>query len=607
MLDRRRLLLTASSLGVATTAGFANAAPALAGEDARLNTLFDRIVKEQLEESPQAMTSLGLDKGEGAWAASKLDDVSAAAVKRTIAAQKSWIKGLDGIDRAKLSPAWAVNYDTVRYSIAVALEGAEKFTYGISGNPTPYLLSQLSGAYQAGPDFLDSQHRIETRADAEAYLSRLAQFATVLNDETERATADAARGVIPPDFVIDKTLVQMKALRSTPTAQTTLVSSLVRRTKEKNIDGDFGARATALVDGPVWKALDHQIALVESWRGKAVHTAGVARLPDGDAYYRWGAKFYTTTDTGPEEIHKLGLELCASLTAEADALLKSQGMSEGTVGQRMAAMATDPKFIYPNTEEGKTKLLAHLNDLVRAMDKRLPEYFGALPKTGLDIRRVPAAIEAGAPGGYYNGGTLDGTRPGAYYINLRDTAENSSWTLPTLTYHEGLPGHHLQITLALENPNIPMIRKMVGFSGYTEGWALYAEKLADEMGMYRDDPFGKVGYLHDALFRAVRLVVDSGMHAKGWSREQAIKFYVDTIGDPEPAAVTEVERYCVWPGQACSYMIGKITWLRLREEAKAKLGAKFDIRKFHDAGLLTGSMPLSVLERVIHDWEAGQV
>jgi uncharacterized protein (DUF885 family) len=606
MLDRR-LFLAASVSAAALTPRLAFAAPEPRSDPAqaaKLNALFDRIFKEQLKESPQGMTSLGLDKGDGAWAKSKLDDASEAQVRRMIGLERGWMADLKSVDRAKLAGMDAVNYDTIYFQGDVTLQGAERFSYGASGYPAPYVLSQLSGAYQGVPDFLDSQHSIETAADADAYLSRLAQFATVMDQETERARADAAAGVIPPDFVIDKALIQMKALRGTPSDKTTLVASIVRRTAEKHIDGDWGVKAKALVDGPVWSALDRQIALLESWRPRAVHTAGVERLPDGAAYYAFGTKYYTTSTMTPDEIHQLGLDLVQSLSADADRMFKSQGMSQGTVGARMAALFKDPRFIYPNTDEGKDQLLAYLNGLVKTVSAKLPQYFGTLPKAGLDIRRVPKAIEAGAPGGYYNTGALDGSRPGAYYINLRDTAEVPKWTLPTLTYHEGIPGHHLQGTLALEAQGIPMIRKVVWFSGYGEGWALYAEQLADEMGMYADDPFGRIGYLHDAIFRAVRLVVDSGMHAKGWSREQAIKYYVETIGDPETVATTEVERYCVWPGQACSYMIGKVTWLKLRAAAKARLGDRFDIRQFHDAGLLAGAMPLAVLERRINDWAA---
>ena len=606
MLDRR-LFLAASVSAAALMPRLAFAAPESVGdpaEAAKLDAVLDRIFKEQLKESPQGMTGLGLDTGEGAWARSHLDDVSQAQVDRAIVLQKKWMADLETVDRAKLAGMAAVNYDTIKFVGDINLDGAEHFKYGQSGYPAPYLLSQLTGAYQSVPDFLDSQHPIDNAADAEAYLSRLGEFAKQMNDETARAKADAAAGVIPPDFVIDKALIQMKALRDTPSDKTTLVGSIVRRTADKHIDGDWGARAKTLVDGPVFAALDGQIALLESWRPHATHHAGGDRLPHGAAYYAFGTKYYTTSGMNPGEIHRLGLDLVGTLSADADKVFKSQGMSQGTVGARMAALFKDPRFIYPNTDEGKEQLLVYLNSLVKIVSAKLPQYFGALPKAGLEIRRVPKAIEAGAPGGYYNGGTLDGSRPGAYYINLRDTAEVPKWTLPTLTYHEGIPGHHLQGTLALEAQGIPMLRKVVWFSGYGEGWALYSEQLADEMGMYADDPWGKLGYLHDAIFRAVRLVVDSGMHAKGWSREQAIKYYVETIGDPETVATTEVERYCVWPGQACSYMIGKVTWLRLRAAAKAKLGDRFDIRQFHDAGLLAGAMPLEVLEHRINDWVA---
>jgi uncharacterized protein (DUF885 family) len=282
-----------------------------------------------------------------------------------------------------------------------------------------------------------------------------------------------------------------------------------------------------------------------------------------------------------------------------DALLKAQGLSQGGVGARLAALTADPKYLYDNTDAAKERLIADLNAKVVTVQAKLPDYFGKLPKAKVEIRRVPKAIEAGAPGGYYEAGSLDGTRPGAYYINLRDTAEWPRWGLPTLTYHESIPGHHLQLTLVNEMTDLPLIRKMVWFSGYGEGWALYAEQLAVEMGLYDSDPLGKIGQLHDALFRAVRLVVDSGLHAKGWSREKAVAYYVDALGDKESGAITEIERYCVWPGQACSYMVGKLTWLKARDKARRALGAKFDIKSFHDAGLLSGALPLSVLDQVI--------
>ena len=276
-------------------------------------------------------------------------------------------------------------------------------------------------------------------------------------------------------------------------------------------------------------------------------------------------------------------------------------MTAGTVGERLHALYEDARYRYQNTDEGKGKLIGDLNLKVRAVQSKLPGYFKTLPKAAVEIRRVPAYTEVGALAGYYQPASLDGSRPGTYYINLRDTAEIPSWILPTLTYHESIPGHHLQVSLQQE-ADLPLIRKAGWFPAYGEGWALYAEQLAEEMGLYENDPLGQIGYLHDALWRASRLVMDTGLHAMRWSREQAISYYIDTLGTPESSVVTEVERYCVWPGQACSYMVGKLTWLRLREQAKQALGDRFDIREFHDAGLLSGAMPLTVLDAVVTDY-----
>jgi len=285
-------------------------------------------------------------------------------------------------------------------------------------------------------------------------------------------------------------------------------------------------------------------------------------------------------------------------TAKLDALMKTQGLTKGTVGERLRAMYKDPRYLYPNTDAAKEQLIADLNARVQKVRADLPKYFGALPKANLEIRRVPKNIEVAQPGGYYNNASLDGKRPGIYWINLRNTAEIPKWTLGTLSYHEGIPGHHLQLSIQQE-ASLPLIRKLSFFSAYIEGWALYSEQLAVEMGEYGDDALGQIGQLHDSMFRGVRLVVDSGMHAMKWSREQAVKYYADTLGDLEASAITEIERYCVWPGQACSYMLGKLTFLEARARAQKALGAKFDIRKFHDAVLLNGAMPLKLIDSVV--------
>jgi uncharacterized protein (DUF885 family) len=352
--------------------------------------------------------------------------------------------------------------------------------------------------------------------------------------------------------------------------------------------------------------MSRQLAVIRGAMAKATHEAGCWRLPEGEAYYRFAVRSYTTTDMPGDEIHRLGLDRVASLTAQADAILKAQGLSEGTVAQRLAAVRRRPEQHFHNTDAGRAELLTHLNGLAADMRTRLPKWFGALPKAPVEIRRTPPTIEAGAPGGTYQAPSVDGSRPGIFHINLRDLNEHPRMDLPTLVFHEVLPGHHLQNALSLEAPALPLMRRMPLFSGYSEGWALYAEQLADEMGVYQDDPLGRLGYLGSLLFRAARLVVDSGLHHKRWSRERAIGYMVETLGDAETSVTREVERYCVQPGQACAYMLGQQVFLKARADSQAKLGSRFDIRAFHDAALLAGPMPLDVLHEHLAAWTAAR-
>ena len=618
MTNRRQLLghaavLTGAALmpaaGFARTRSAADAATSRAsdpGEAAKLNALMDEIMQRNLRRQPETATQLGLDRGELAWTKATLTDNSLVALAQDKALNADDLKRLNQLRRAALAGMDAVNFDTVQFSLAVQDDANRRFDYGGSGAGAPYMVSQLTGAYQSAPDFLDTQHAIETREDADAYLARLEALGRQMDQELEVMRHDGALGVIPPDFIIDRTLAEMRAFRDTPTGSATLVASLARRVKEKRSSGDYAGQAARLHDGTVRPAIQRQIGQMESWRPAAAHDAGVWRLKDGDAYYAVSLKQSTTSSISPDQVHQSGLDLVASLTAQTDALMRAQGLTQGSVGARFRAMFGDPKYRYPNTDAGKEKLLADLNARVKEVQARLPQYFGALPKAGVEIHRIPPATEASQPGGYYTGAPIDGSRPGIYWINLRDTAEVPSWTLPTLTYHESIPGHHLQGSLANE-ADLPLLRKSIGNSGYLEGWALYAEQLAVEMGLYDNDPLGHIGQLHDAMLRAVRLVLDSGMHAKHWSREQAVTYYTDHLGDPDSAAVTEVERYVVWPGQACSYMVGKLTWLRAREAARKTMGRRFDIRRFHDVGLLAGVMPLDVLERRVADYAAGRL
>jgi uncharacterized protein (DUF885 family) len=345
----------------------------------------------------------------------------------------------------------------------------------------------------------------------------------------------------------------------------------------------------------VYPALDRQIALVSDMQKRATHDAGVWKLPDGEAYYRDSVLTWTTSTKSPAEIHQIGLDIIKDHSAQIDAIMRQQGMTKGTVGERLRAMYDDPKLSYANNDAAKEQLIADLNLKVAAIRARLPDYFGALPKADVKIQRVPKYLEAAQAGGYYNAPSLDGKIPGIYWINLRDTSEQPRWLLPTLTYHESIPGHHLQLSIQRE-AKMPLIRRVAYFSSYIEGWALYAEQLADEMGMYKEDPLGRIGFLHDAMFRAVRLVVDSGIHAMKWTREDAIKFFVETLGDKETATITEIERYCVAPGQACGYMLGKLAFLAARKKARDALGDKFDFKSFHDAMLVGGAVPLAMID-----------
>ena len=611
MIDRRRLLQTVAAAGALAPLASCSSISGMNG-GVRGNAAADALVAEIGETSvdinPQLATNLGLDSGARAGLKAQLATKGIEARGAAIARNDDWLARIRTIDRASLSGQSAVSFDVVKFQ-AEALNDARGFGYGdfgfvdASAYPIqPYTVSQLTGTYQGLPDFLDTQHAIETTADAEAYLSRLSAMAVALDQETASSRADAGKGVIPPDFIIRKALVQMRALRAPAAAEAGLTTSVARRAREKGLAGDWAGRAGRIVEREIYPALDRQIALMTELQPRAKSDAGIWGLPDGAAYYAADLKLMTTTDLGPDAIHEMGLEQSRAILSRMDGILKAQGMTQGTVGQRMAALGKDPRFLYPNTEAGKAQLLGDLNTQITAMQARLPEYFGRLPKASVEVRRVPVAIEAGAPGGYAVSPSLDGSRPGAYYINLRDTAEWPKWSLPTLTYHEAIPGHHLQGTLAVENENLPLISKALFFSAYGEGWALYSEQLADEMGVYEGDPFGELGYLQSLLFRASRLVTDTGLHHKRWSREQAIRYMVDTGGDEETSITSEVERYCVWPGQACSYKIGHTEWVSLREGARAALGDRFDIRGFHDTTLGVGGVPIAVLQTVVADW-----
>ena len=607
-IDRRQFLLGSAATGALALAG-CTAGGAPRTPSARARALYDHIFNAMLETAPEMATGLGLDTGARAHLKHRLSDESRAGKMGSYRPMIEALPRLRRIERTALSGQERAWLDTVSW-VAERVAAFEPFPYGGVGGysyPIPYVLTQLTGSYQDVPDFLDSQHKIETRDDADAYVSRLQAFARNIEYEVEHARADAGRGVVPPAYVLDKALAQTRSLRGEAARESGLVESLVRRTREKGIAGDWATAATAVVQGRIYPALDRQLAVLTELRRGAGTAAGVSRLPQGDAFYANALRFHTSTTLTPDEAHQIGLRQVAELSAEADPLLRAEGLTRGGVGARLTELGQVERFLYPNTDAGRQQLMADLGRQMEAVKARMPEVFATIPRSPMEVKRVPPAIELGAPRGYAQGPSLDGSRPGAYYINLQDTRIWPKWALPTLTYHESIPGHLWQGSIVIENQNIPLLLRNIGIPAYGEGWALYAEQLADEIGMYRDFPQGRIGMLQSFLYRAARIVVDTGMHAKGWSRDQAIEYFAENVGLARLAAENEIDRYIVWPGQAASYKLGHNEFVRLREQARQRLGQRFDLKGFHDAVLLNGDMPLEVLGTVVADWTQRQL
>lgn len=611
--DRRRLLHAGVAAGaLAGLAGSAALARPRAGDappaDAGAKTAFDAdlaaFADEIIRLGPESATSLGLDKGVYAPLKSQLSDASPAGDAAWAAEVQSIRARLSRINSAHLSEADRIRHATVSYAADRGIEGL-RFFYGgaqggFFGGAQPYVVTQQSGAVTGVPEFLDSQHQINDVADAEAYLARVSAFARQIDQESDRIAADAGRGVAPPDFIAVNVLGILQGYRAEKASDQRLVTSLATRAAKAGAAGDWAARCTRLVEREVYPALDRQIAAFSKATARASHQAGVQRLPDGDAYYHWALQLGTTTPFTAAEIHKLGLEQNRAIQARIDTLLKKQGLTQGTVGERVQALNRDPRFLYPNTDEGRVELIGYLNSCLARIRPLLPELSHLGLKADVMVKRVPPDIQDGAALGYMNFAALDGSRPAIYYVNLKSTALWPKYQLPTLTAHEGIPGHTWQgAYLAEHHAEIPLISSLMGFNAFVEGWALYAEQLVDEKGLYKDDPFGEIGYLQAQQFRACRLVADTGLHAMHWSREQSVRFLVEQTGKGREAMTSETDRYCVAPGQACGYKMGHNEILRLRAKAMAALGPKFDLAGYDDAVVRTGGVPLTVLAQAI--------
>ena len=568
-----------------------------------IRIFFERVFVEYAFFDPQLMSSLRMLPSWMDWYSDELTDLSLAHEEKLNIKLLNDLATLRSYDRASLSVENQFNYDMLEYFLAVNVEG-QKFQYH------NYPLNQLFGLQGELPTFLATQHPVDNQKDAENYIIRLNKIPMAFAQAQEGLNKREALKIIPPQFVIEKVLLQMREFSATPARKNILYISLEEKLK-KLPDNELNAEqrvklladAEAGIQKNVYPAYEKFIRYYEKLLPSANGNNGVWALPDGDAYYQWTIKQNTTTDMTADQVHQLGLSEVARIETEMDIILRAEGSIEGSVGARIDAISKRPDQLYADNDAGRAQIIADFQMMIDDIDKGLSSSFNVRPKQGVKVERIPEFKQKTSPGAYYQGPAFDGSRPGIFYINLRSTGEVAKFGMRTLAYHEAIPGHHFQITIQQELSGVPMFRKLLPFTAYAEGWALYSERLAWEIG-YQKKPLDNLGRLQAEMFRSVRLVVDTGMHSKHWTREQAIAYMREKTGMPETDVVAEIERYLVMPGQALAYKVGMNTILRLREEAKSELGLKFDIRRFHDVVLTGGSMPMALLEQRVHHWTA---
>ncbi len=576
---------------------------------------FHHLVQRQafhaLLHSPQSMSSSGvlegslIDRHSG-----RLDDTRLSALAGERRRLERWRDEVAAWDPESLTDQRRLT----RFIAEGIYDGAlERATYPWSvqhlGRVT-YAIDHMHGPQTSLTRFMSTQHPVVDRRSAQRFVSRLEAFGEAFDGHLERARHQEVNGVLPPRFVVDNVIGDAERFIAPDPADNALVLHLQEALQE--IDGIGDARRERLLADaetamreivyPAFARLVDYYRSVRPWTS----LRGVWALPDGEAYYDTMLRIETTMDIDAEEVHRRGLVEVARIEAEMDGILRAQGLTDGSVGERAMTLGTRPEHLFSNDDTGREALIAYLEELLDDMRERQTPWFGTLPDTPVEVRRVPEYAEARQTIAYYGRPSQDGSRPGVYYINLRDTRDMPRWSLPSLTYHEAIPGHHLQIALAQEIDGLPLLRRSAILTGYVEGWALYAEHLAGEMGAYDDDPLGNLGRLQYAMWRAVRMVVDTGIHVKRWSKEEAIEYFRDKTGMSLTDATVEIERYFVTPGSAPAYLLGKLQIMMLRERAREALGDEFEIGAFHDVVLLNGPLPFTLLEAVVDDWISGQ-
>lgn len=567
----------------------------------KIDWFYTRIFAEFALQSPEMLSSMRVLPSWLDFHSDKLDDASPAQELAMADLVTRDLRTLHEYDRADLDRGGQLSYDVLEYFLASMAEGKAYREHD-------FPLNQMFGVQSSLPDFMAQTHPISSQRDADNYVARLRLFPRKFSQVLEGLEAREAKQMIPPQFTVEKVLLQMREFVAPAPVDNMLYTTFVEKLDKLapgTIDDRQRARLLADVEssiaGQVYPAYAELIAHFDALQPKAQGNFGAWHLPDGAAYYEWCVRMHTTTTMTPQQVHELGLAEVARISAGMDVILRERGLDEGSVGERVQHLARQPEQMYPNTEAGKAAMIAQYQAILDEINADLTESFNVRPKLGVLVKPIPEFSEKTAPGAYYQGGALDGSRPGVFFANMREPSENPKFSMRTLAYHEGIPGHHFQITIAQELQGVPFFRRVLPFTAYSEGWALYAEQLAWELG-FQDDPLDNLGRLSAEMMRAVRLVVDSGIHFKRWTREQAIDYMMDNTGMGETDVVAEIERYFVAPGQALAYKVGMLKILALREKAQQALGERFRLADFHDQILTHGALPMTLLERVVDDW-----
>jgi len=564
---------------------------------------YERVFLEYGLESPELLTQLRMLESLGIRSHNaQLDDRSQQAGDAQQAKLKADLTTLRQYDRNAMSEQEKLSYDMLEWFMAHNAEGEQWRYHG-------YPVNQLFGVQNSLPKFMVNSHPLHDLTDAEHYIARLEQFQRVFIQVVEDLQIRTNKGVMPPRFVLEKVLAEIQGFTNGPVDQQLLYTHFAG--KVDAINGVDTQTATALkqkvataIETSVLPGYLHLTEYLQALLPQTTSDDGVWKLPNGDAYYAYMLKEHTTTDLTPAQIHQLGLDEVARIQQQMLVTLQAQGISGDHVPTMMKALGDDPRFLYPDTAEARLQILADYKSILADINTRLDGAFNIRPKAAMDVQRVPEFSEKTAPGAYYNAPAMDGSRPGVFYANLYNIKATPKFSMKTLAVHEGIPGHHFQIAIQQELQGLPTFRKILPFTVYAEGWALYTEQLMAERGLYQDDPFGDLGRLQDELFRAIRLVVDTGIHHHRWTREQAIEYMAGNSGMAASDVEAEIERYIVMPGQACAYKIGMLKIVELRSKAQTELGDKFKLTDFHDVVLKNGSMPIAILQRVVEQYIA---